>query len=144
MSKKVLFGVLLVMASSVLVHNHGRAPSLPSLDVPIMKARTKATMDEKRENKALTISYARALGYDQNQIRCLVSLWTRESRFDHLARPRDSQGKPTSSAYGIAQLLRERSSEPELQVLHGIRYITHRYSGSACRALSHSDRRGWY
>ena len=109
-----------------------------------MQARTKATMEEKRENKALTISYARALGYNDKQVRCLVSLWTRESRFDHLARPRNSAGKPASSAYGIAQLLRERSSEPELQVLHGIRYITHRYSGSACRALSHSDRRGWY
>ena len=109
-----------------------------------MKARTKATMEEKRENKALTVSYARALGYNQKQIRCLVTLWTRESRFDHLARPRDAKGKPISSAYGIAQLLGERNSQPELQILHGIRYLTHRYSGSACRALSHSDRRGWY
>jgi hypothetical protein len=103
-----------------------------------MKARTKATMEEKRENKALAVSYARALGYNQNQIRCLVTLWTRESRFDHLA------DNPRSTAYGIAQLLRERSGEPELQVLHGLRYLGHRYGGSACRALSHSDRRGWY
>jgi len=48
------------------------------------------------------------------------------------------------SAFGIAQLLRERSGQPELQVLHGLRYLNHRYGGSACRALSHSDRRGWY
>jgi resuscitation-promoting factor RpfB len=109
-----------------------------------MRERTKATMEEKRENKALTISYARALGYNDNQINCLVTLWTRESRFDHLARPRDSQGKPRSSAFGIAQLLRERSGQPELQILHGLRYLGHRYGGSACRALSHSDRRGWY
>ena len=60
-------------------------------------------MEEKRENKALAVSYARALGYNQNQIKCLVTLWTRESRFDHLA------DNPRSSAYGIAQLLRERS-----------------------------------
>jgi hypothetical protein len=109
-----------------------------------MRERTKATMEEKRENKALASSYARALGYSKGEVKCLVSLWTRESRFDHLARPRDSSGKPASSAYGIAQLLRERSSQPELQILHGLRYISHRYSGSACRALSHSDRRGWY
>jgi hypothetical protein len=109
-----------------------------------MQERTKATMEEKRENKALTISFARALGYDKNQINCLVTLWTRESRFDHLARPRDSSGKPRSTAFGIAQLLRERSGEPELQVLHGLRYLSHRYGGSACRALQHSDRRGWY
>ena len=97
-----------------------------------------ATMEEKRENKALIISYARALGYNQDQIRCLITLWTRESRLDHLA------DNPRSSAFGIAQLLRERSREPELQILHGLRYIDHRYSGSACRALRHSDRRGWY
>ena len=95
-------------------------------------------MEQKRENKALAVSYARALGYNQNQIRCLVTLWTRESRFDHLA------DNPRSTAYGIAQLLRERSGQPELQILHGLRYLDHRYGKSACRALQHSDRRGWY
>ena len=107
-------------------------------DVPIMTARTKATMEEKRENKTLTVSYARALGYDKRERECLVTLWTRESRFDHLA------DNPRSTAYGIAQLLRERSSEPELQILHAVRYVEHRYSGSFCRAKRHSDRVGWY
>jgi hypothetical protein len=97
-----------------------------------------ATMEEKRENKALAISYAKALGYSNENIDCLLTLWTRESRFDHLA------DNPRSTAFGIAQLLRERSGQPELQILHGIRYLNHRYGGSACRALSHSDRRGWY
>jgi hypothetical protein len=109
-----------------------------------MTERTKATMEEKRENKALAVSYARALGYTKREARCLVTLWTRESRFDHLARPRDASGKPRSTAFGIAQLLRERSGQPELQILHGLRYLEHRYRGSACRALQHSDRRGWY
>jgi hypothetical protein len=101
-------------------------------------------MEEKRENKALAISYARALGYDRQERKCLVTLWTRESRFDHLGFPKNSKGEPASSAFGIAQLLRERSREPELQILHGLRYLGHRYGGSACRALAHSDRRGWY
>ena len=101
-------------------------------------------MEEKRENKALAVSYLNALGYNKQQVKCAVTLWTRESRFDHLARPRDAKGKTTSSAYGIAQLLGERSSQPELQILRGFRYIAHRYQGSACRALRHSDRRGWY
>ena len=109
-----------------------------------MRERTKATMEEKRENKALAISYLNALGYNDSQINCAVALWTRESRFDHLARPRDSEGKPISSAFGIAQLLRERSGLPELQILHAVRYTQHRYRGSFCRALGHSDRRGWY
>jgi hypothetical protein len=97
-----------------------------------------ATMEEKRENKALAISYAKALGYSNENIDCLLTLWTRESRFDHLA------DNPRSTAFGIAQLLRERSSDPSIQILHGIRYLNHRYGGSACRALSHSDRVGWY
>ena len=102
-----------------------------------MKARTKATMEEKRENKALTISYATALGYNKKQVNCLVTLWTRESRFDHLA------DNKRSTAYGIAQLLGEKSSDPSIQILHGIKYIGARYKGSACRALK-SNRGKWY
>jgi hypothetical protein len=101
-------------------------------------------MEEKRENKALIVSYARALGYSNKNINCLLTLWTRESRIDHLARPRDSKGKPISSAYGIAQLLREKSSQPELQILHGIRYLNHRYQGDACRAIAFHDKHRWY
>ena len=103
-----------------------------------MKARTKATMEEKRENKALAISYAYALGYSKKQVKCLVTLWTGESRFDHLA------DNKRSTAYGIAQLLGEKSSEPGIQVLHGIRYLRSRYKGDACVALRHHQRRGWY
>ncbi len=99
---------------------------------------TNATMEEKRENKALIVSYLRALGYDGQQRNCAITLWTRESRLDHLA------DNPRSTAFGIAQLLRERSREPELQILHAVRYVEHRYRGNFCSALSHSDRRGWY
>ena len=100
--------------------------------------RTKATMEEKRENRRIIKQYSRALGYTDKQITCLLTLWTRESRLDHFA------DNPRSTAFGIAQLLRERSRTPELQILHGIRYIGHRYRGDSCRALAHSDRRGWY
>jgi hypothetical protein len=95
-------------------------------------------MEEKRENKALAVGYARALGYSKQQITCLITLWTRESRFDHLA------DNKRSTAYGIAQLLREKDSRAEYQILHGIRYLNHRYSGDFCRAKRHSDRVGWY
>lgn len=50
-----------------------------------MRARTKATMEEKRENKALAVSYLKALGYNEQQRKCAIALWTRESRLDHLA-----------------------------------------------------------
>ena len=103
-----------------------------------MRERTKATMEEKRENKALIISYLNALGYNDTQVKCAITLWTRESRLDHLATNK------RSSARGIAQLLRERSSEPAIQILHAVRYVEHRYGGSFCRAKRHSDRVGWY
>jgi hypothetical protein len=103
-----------------------------------MTARTKATMEEKSENRRIAREYSRALGYTRKETACLVTLWTRESRFDHLAK--NGHG---SSAYGIAQLLGERSSDPRIQVLHGLRYLGHRYRGSACRALAHHAR-GWY
>ena len=103
-----------------------------------MKARTKATMEEKRENKALAASYAYALGYSKKQVTCLITLWTRESRFDHLA------DNKRSTAYGIAQLLGEDSSDPSIQILHGIRYIGKRYKGDFCNSLRHSTRKGWY
>lgn len=95
-------------------------------------------MEEKRENKALTISYARALGYSNKNIKCLITLWARESRFDHLA------DNKRSTAYGITQLLRERSSDPAIQILHGIRYLGKRYEGNACRAITFHNRHGWY
>ena len=95
-------------------------------------------MEEKRENKALTISYARALGYSNKNINCLITLWTGESRLDHLA------DNKRSSAYGIAQLLGERSSEPAIQILHGIRYLNHRFQGNACRALAFHSRHNYY
>jgi len=45
----------------------------------------------------------------------------------------------------LTELLNSLESvEPEFQILHGLRYLDHRYGKSACRALKHSDRRGWY
>ena len=138
MSKRARAGLLTLIVGLLLLSTHERTPSPMLPDVPIMKARTKATMEEKRENKALIISYLNALGYNEHQRECAITLWTRESRLDHLA------DNKRSSAYGIAQLLGEKSSNPSIQILHGIRYVEHRFFGSFCRALQHSDRRGWY
>jgi hypothetical protein len=137
MSKRARFGLLTLIVGLLLVFIPEQTTHHP-LEIPQMQARTKATMEEKRENKALAVSYLRALGYNEQQRKCAITLWTRESRFDHLA------DNPRSSAYGIAQLLRERSGEPELQILHAIRYVEHRYGGSFCSSLRHSDRKGWY
>ena len=138
MSVWVKSGLILLVA--LLLASWIHEPKVAILShQPQITERTKATMGEKRENKRIAREYSKALGYTPRETSCLITLWTRESRFDHLAK--NQRG---SSAYGIAQLLRERSSDPHIQILHGLRYLNHRYSGSACRALRHSDRRSWY
>jgi resuscitation-promoting factor RpfB len=81
--------------------------------------------------------YASAFGWRGGEWECLESLWTRESRFDHFAQ------NPTSSAFGIAQLLGERSRDPALQVLRGLRYIDRRY-GTPCKAYKFSLTHRYY
>ena len=144
MNKWVKSGLILTALLMLANWVYDPLPSLMPHPKPVIQARTKATMEEKRENRRIAREYSRALGYSQRERACLDTLWTFESRFDHLGRPRDAQGKPRSSAYGIAQLLGERSSDPRIQVLHGLRYLDARYKKSACRALAHHKSRGWY
>ena len=103
------------------------------------KAPTKATMEQKYANKVMAMRYAKA-GYDWDlrQRQCIYKLFTKESRFDHLAK--NQQG---SSAFGIAQMLKETSKDPAIQILKAYKYIKHRY-GTPCKALSHHDSRNWY
>ena len=99
----------------------------------------KATQDEKSRNRKLAKDYASA-GWDWRgrEWECLKSLWTRESRFDNYAKNR--QG---SSAYGIAQLLREKDYRSEYQILRGLKYIDSRY-GSPCKAYKFFLRNNYY
>lgn len=100
---------------------------------------TKATWEQKKHNKALAMRYAKAgWGWDRHQRQCLHHLFMAESKFDHLAK--NQQG---SSAYGIAQMLKEKSRSPEIQLLKAYKYIVHRYD-TPCRAWSHHQRRNWY
>lgn len=103
------------------------------------KPQTKATMEQKYANKVMAMRYAKA-GYDWDlrQRQCIYKLFTKESRFDHLAK--NQQG---SSAYGIAQMLKETSSDPAIQILKAYKYIVHRY-GTPCKAWAHHQSRNWY
>ena len=95
--------------------------------IPVVK--TKATMEEKRENIRVSKRYAYILyKWGKREQACLVSLWTSESRFDHYA-----INKQGSSAYGIAQLLGEKDNRPEYQILRGLKYISKRYE-TPCKA----------
>ena len=70
---------------------------------------------------------------------CIDRLTYRESRWNPFA------DNPHSSAQGLFQLLRMPADTPIAeQYARFRRYLDRRYEGSPCRALDHSDRRGWY
>ena len=76
-------------------------------------------------------------GWENEQFTCLNRLWGKESAWNHLA------DNPTSSAFGIAQMLGEDSVIPKVQIRNGLRYILHRY-GNPCEAWSFWQRNNWY
>ena len=68
----------------------------------------------------------------------LFTLWNKESRWDYTA------NNPTSSAYGIPQMLNMSESTPMVrQIDLGLKYIESRY-GSPSKALAFHNRNGWY
>jgi hypothetical protein len=69
---------------------------------------------------------------------CIEELWHKESRWSPTAK------NARSSAYGIPQLLNMKEPNPFRQIDKGLRYIEHRYQGSACKALQHHKIKGWY
>ena len=75
---------------------------------------------------------------DLDEYYCLEELWHLESRWNYKAK------NPKSSASGIPQLLNLKEPNPFRQIDKGLRYIEHRYSGSACKALAHHKLKGWY
>lgn len=137
MKRRAIVGVGIVAAALVV-------PIHKAIDVDVtvktvVKARTQATYAEKQANKIMAMRYAKAgWGWDRTQRKCAYALFMAESKFDHLAK--NQQG---SSAYGIGQVLKEKSSDPAIQILHAYKYIEHRYS-TPCRAWSHHKHRNWY
>jgi hypothetical protein len=74
----------------------------------------------------------------KHEWKSLLELWTRESRWDYTA------SNPTSSAYGIPQLLKMDESTPMgRQIELGLKYIKHRYD-TPSRALAFHNRNNWY
>ena len=131
------FIVLSILTASLLIVQLNHTIKTRDDKPPVI--RTKATMEEKKANKIMAMRYAKAgWGWDLRQRQCVYKLFTKESRFDHLAK--NQQG---SSAYGIAQMLKEKSSDPAIQILKAYRYIVHRY-GTPCKAWSHHVSRNWY
>ena len=75
---------------------------------------------------------------DLQEAQCWVELIWRESTFN----PRAKNG----SHYGLAQMRNDivRTLSPRAQVRWHMRYLDHRYNGSACKALNHLNKKGWH
>lgn len=80
------------------------------------------------------------------QFSCLDPLWTRESGW------RSTAHNPSSSAYGIAQLLDStwsftgvtKTSDGFRQVDAGLAYLREAYPAGPCSAWAHEKSQGWY
>jgi hypothetical protein len=133
-------GLISLATLSLVVFAEGKlsTPTVKQIPNGVIENR-KATKDEKSRNRKLAQDYASA-GWDWRgkEWTCLKSLWTRESRFDNYAK--NQRG---SSAYGIAQLLREKDHRSEYQILRGLKYIDSRY-GSPCKAYKFFLRNNYY
>lgn len=79
----------------------------------------------------------KAYKWNKTQFVCLSRLWGKESAWNHKA------DNPKSSAYGIAQMLNEKSKHPMLQIDNGLRYIKKRYD-NPCNGWKFWQRHYWY
>ncbi|MQY03917.1 aggregation-promoting factor C-terminal-like domain-containing protein [Actinomadura macrotermitis] len=114
---------------------------------PVAAVQVKAQKKQSRaaRNRALAKPMVKKRGWSDRQYRCLVKLWNRESHWNHKAHS-------GSGAYGIPQALPGRKmrsagkdwrTNPRTQIKWGLGYIKGRYK-TPCRALGHSNSRGWY
>ncbi len=96
--------------------------------------------------QAIARDMLRARGWGEDQYRCLVSLWNKESRWNVSAH------NVASGAYGIPQALpgskmasagADWKTNPGTQITWGLGYIAARY-GTPCGAWASSQERGWY
>ncbi|WP_204358339.1 hypothetical protein [Streptosporangium sp. 'caverna'] len=105
-----------------------------------------ATRTAKGRNKAIAYRLVSRRAWSHSQFRCLDSLWTRESNWNHRAY------NQSSGAYGIPQALPGSKMggsggdwryNPFTQIHWGLNYIKSRY-GSPCGAWGHFQSSNWY
>jgi len=118
-------GLLIVLASPA------------EANAPLMSQKAKEFHLAAKNPKEYAQIAIKAYNWDKNQFVCLKRLWGKESAWNHKA------DNPTSSAYGIAQMLKEKAKHPKPQIDKGLRYIEHRY-GNPCTAWKKWQRQKWY
>jgi hypothetical protein len=96
-----------------------------------------AKSQELRINTLKQITFHK-MDYSFKEFYCLDELLHKESKWNYKAK------NPKSSAFGLFQMIGNKEKDPIKQIDKGLRYIEHRYSGSACKALAHHKLKGWY
>lgn len=138
MKKRIMIVGVGVGALLLASMPHTLSPVLRLKEKPTIESRH-ATWEEKKANKRLAKRVAwQGYGWRKMEWRCLDYIFTKESRYDHLAK--NQQG---SSAFGIGQRLKETSKDPLTQILHTYKYIQHRYE-TPCRAMKFHLRHNYY
>ena len=102
-----------------------------------MSSFEKAVSQELKVNTLKQITFHK-MNYSFKEFYCLDELLHKESRWNYKAK------NPKSSAFGLFQMIGNKEQDPIKQIDKGLRYIEHRYSGSACKALAHHKLKGWY
>jgi len=104
-----------------------------SLFLPMASA-VPATIDSKQSAK----EFARSMISSKEQYVCLARLYGKESAWNPSAR--------NGSHYGIPQgkSIYLKTATAQQQVIWGLNYINHRYSGKPCLAWKHWQQRNWH
>jgi len=130
--KAILIGVLVLILTILSIQLPQRYEIVRK---PIIK---QASMEEKRANKALAKDMARiGWNWTGKQWYCINSIFTKESKYDQFA------DNKSSTAYGIGQMLGEKSDLPAVQLTRTYIYIENRYT-TPCNAWNFHKRRNYY
>ena len=106
-------------------------------NAPLMSQKQKAFHLALENPKKYAQNAIKAYNWDKNQYVCLSQLWGKESAWNYKA------DNPHSSAFGIAQMLKETAKHPKKQIDNGLRYILHRYD-NPCNGWKFWQRHKWY
>ena len=120
-----VIGLLLVLASSA------------EANAPYISKEEKIAQLALQNPKKYAQIAIKAYNWNTDQFVCLSQLWDKESNWNH------KSDNPHSSAFGIAQMLKETAKHPKKQIDNGLRYIKHRYD-NPCNGWKFWQRHRWY
>ena len=109
---------------------------LPSISWLMLTTNAYANTNNEIEKEKYKL-YSHIKLTNSRQYLCLEKLWHLESKWNPLA------DNKRSTAFGIPQLLKLKTTDPYKQIDAGLKYIAHRY-GTPCKALAYHLKTGHY